>query len=51
MNNVLTIKATITVENTGKVIDTLDDWGCAIGNNNYIKEPDVETYYLSLIHI
>ena len=34
MNNVLTIKATITVENTGKDIATLDDWGCAIGNNN-----------------
>lgn len=48
MNNVLTIKATITVENTGKVIDTLDDWGCAIGNNNYIKEPDVETYYIDI---
>ena len=30
MNNVLTIKATITVENSGKVIDTLADWGCAI---------------------
>lgn len=28
MNNVLTIKATITVENSGKVIDTLADWGC-----------------------
>lgn len=48
MNNVLTIKATITVENTGKVIDTLEDWGCAIGNNNYIKEPDVETYYIDI---
>ena len=48
MNNVLTIKATITIENTGKVIDTLKDWGCAIGNNNYIKEPDVETYYIDV---
>ena len=27
MNNVLTIKATITVENSGKVIDTLADLG------------------------
>ena len=37
MKNVLTIDATITVENTGKVINTLSDWGCAIGNNDYIR--------------
>ena len=48
MNNVLTIKATITVENSGKVIDTLADWGCAIGNNDYIGEPEVETYFIDV---
>lgn len=48
MNNVLTIRATITVESTGKVIDTLDDWGCAIGNNDYIGEPETETYYIDV---
>ena len=48
MNNALTIRATITVESTGKVIDTLDDWGCAIGNNDYIGEPETETYYIDV---
>ena len=48
MNNVLTIKATIIVENTGKIIDTLNDWKCAVGNNNYIGEPEVETYYIDV---
>ena len=48
MNNVLTIKATITVESSGKVIDTLADWGCAIGNNDYIGEPEVETYFIDV---
>lgn len=48
MNNVLTIAATITVVNTGKIINTLSDWKCAIGNNDYIGEPDVETYYIDV---
>lgn len=48
MNNVLTIKATIIVENSGKVIDTLADWGCAIGNNDYIGEPEAETYFIDV---
>lgn len=48
MNNVLTIKATIAVESSGKVIDTLADWGCAIGNNDYIGEPEVETYFIDV---
>lgn len=48
MKNVLTISATITVENTGKTFNTLTDWKCAIGNNNYIGEPDTETYYIDV---
>lgn len=48
MKNVLTISAAITVENTGKTLDTLTDWKCVIGNNNCIGEPDVETYYIDV---
>lgn len=48
MKNVLTISATITIENTGKTLDTLTDWKCAIGNNDYIGEPDTETYYIDI---
>lgn len=44
MNN-LTISAKITVENTGKVFDTLNDWGLAVGNNDYIGDPVQETFF------
>lgn len=46
--NALTLAATITVVNTGTVIHTLNDWKCAIGNNNYISEPEVETFYIDV---
>ena len=35
----MTISVKITVESTGKVFDTLSDWGLAVGNNNYIGDP------------
>ena len=39
------ISAKITVERTGKVFDTLKDWGLIVGNNNYIGNPVQETFY------
>lgn len=42
------ISVQITVESTGKVFDTLKDWGLAVGNNNYIGDPVQETNYLEI---
>lgn len=42
MSNALTISADITVVSTGVTYNTLDDWGLAISNTDYIGEPDVE---------
>ncbi len=44
MSNGLTISVQIIVENTGKIFDTLRDWGLAVGNNNYIGDPVQETF-------
>lgn len=41
----LTISALITIEKSGKQIDTLKDWGLAVGNNNYIGDPVQEVCY------
>ena len=46
--NSLTNAATITVISSGKSYHTLRDWGLAIGNNNYIKEPVQETLYVDI---
>lgn len=32
----------------GKKYHTLDDWGLALGNNNYIAEPEQETWYINV---
>ena len=47
MNN-LTYGVSIYVEDSGKTYHTLDDWGCALGNNNYIGDPELETTYISV---
>lgn len=44
----MTISAKITVEKTGETFDTLKDWGLAVGNNNYIGEPEQETNFLDI---
>lgn len=44
----MTISVKITVESTGKVFDTLSDWGLAVGNNNYIGDPVQEKNYLEI---
>ncbi len=48
MSNALTISMQITVESTGKVFDTLSDWGLAVGNNDYIGDPVQETNYINI---
>lgn len=47
MNN-LSIGITLYVEETGKTFHTLDDWQLALGNNNYIGEPEMETTYIQI---
>lgn len=47
MNN-LTYGISIYVEDTGKTYHTLDDWGFALGNNNYISDPEMETNYIDI---
>lgn len=42
-SNPRTLKATITVVKTGAEYNTFDDWSIAIGNNDYIGDPDIET--------
>lgn len=44
----MTISAKITVEKTGETFDTLKDWGLAIGNNDYIGEPEQETNFVNV---
>lgn len=46
--NALTIGISIYVEATGKTYHTLDDWGYALGNNNYISDPEQETAYVNV---
>ena len=46
--NVLTYGMTLYVEDIGKAFHTLADWGLALGNNNYISEPEMETNYIDV---
>lgn len=38
----------IKIEVDGVIYHTLDDWGFALGNNNYISEPELETFYVNV---
>lgn len=46
--NALTYGIKIEVEGTDKSYHTLDDWGLALGNNNYIGDPEMETAYVDI---
>jgi len=46
--NELSNGITIYVEDTDKTYHTLDDWGFALGNNNYISDPEMETNYIDV---
>ena len=46
--NKLTYGVSIYVEDTGKTYHTLNDWSLALGNNNYIGEPEMETTYIKI---
>ena len=46
--NELTNGFTISIEGTTKSWHSLDDWGLAIGNNDYIGEPVQETTYIQV---
>lgn len=45
--NELSNGITIELEN-GTKYHTLDDWGLALGNNNYIGDPEQETWYVNV---
>lgn len=47
MNN-LTYGLSIYVEGTGNTYHTLNDWHLALGNNNYIGDPEIETTYIEI---
>ena len=46
--NELTYGISIYVEDTGKTYHTLNDWEMALGNNNYIGDPEMETTYIKV---
>lgn len=46
--NALSNGLTIIVESTNKTFHTLNDWGFALGNNNYISDPQMETTYINV---
>lgn len=46
--NELTYGISIYVEDSGKTFHTLDDWDLALGNNNYIGDPEMETTYIQI---
>lgn len=46
--NELTYGISIYVEDTGETYHTLNDWNLALGNNNYIGEPEMETTYIKI---
>lgn len=48
MSNVLTNGVKITIASTNEEFHSLDDWGLAIGNNNYIGEPQQHTDFISV---
>lgn len=45
---ILALGALIEIQDLGEKIHTFKNWGCAIGNNNYIGEPETETYYIDI---
>lgn len=38
----------IKIEVDNKIYHTLNDWGLALGNNNYISDPEQETFYVNV---
>lgn len=46
--NELTYGISIYVEDSGKTYHTLNDWDLALGNNNYIGDPEMETTYIQV---
>lgn len=46
--NELSNGISIYVEDSGKIYHTLDDWDLALGNNNYIGDPEMETTYIQV---
>lgn len=48
MSKVLTNGAKITIASTNEVFHTIDDWNLAIGNNNYIGQPQQHTDFISV---
>lgn len=46
--NELTYGISIYVEDTAQTYHTLEDWDLALGNNNYIGDPEMETTYISV---
>lgn len=46
--NALTYGISIYVESTAQTYHTLNDWGFALGNNNYIGDPEMETTYIKV---
>ena len=46
--NALSNGISIYVEDTNKTYHTLNDWGFALGNNNYISDPEMETNYINV---
>lgn len=46
--NALTYGISIYVEDSGKTFHTLNDWNLALGNNNYIGDPEMETTYIQV---
>ena len=46
--NKLTYGIKIYVEDSGRTFHTLDDWELALGNNNYIGDPEMETTYIKV---
>lgn len=48
MSNVLTNGVKIIIASTNEEFHSLDDWGFAIGNNNYISEPQQHTDFISV---
>ena len=48
MSDNLSIGISIIVEDTMQTYHTLEDWGLALGNNNYIGDPEMETTYIKV---
>lgn len=46
--NKLTYGISIYVEDSGETYHTLNDWDLALGNNNYIGDPEMETTYIQV---